>query len=494
MKQITTAIIAASIAGVMGVMGVVRFAEAQTLQNAAPKLPADVPGVPDGTVFTPAFAAVLAKDVYVWGWPLVNAFHRRASFAQAPGPGLRGGIQPVAPIGYAGMLSHYVAPEQRWVAHPNQDVVYGFGYGAVDDDPVVLQVPDFGDRFWVYALYDARSDEFSRLGKQYGTAPGSYLVVGPNWRGEVPEGIAGVITSPTELIAIGPRVFMDDTDEDHEAIQEVLDQVVIYPLSTYDGEKKTTDWSKLPEFPDTSGGGATETRWVDPATFFDDLPEVIAKVPPLPGEEARYAMMQALLAAADRDPSIKAAITRAAQEAEDEIITPLFSFRTNGVPLPGGWNSPPKVATWGYDYLTRTATAKSNMYVNQFDETRYFFVEVDSAGERLHGANAYTVTFPKGKTPPADGFWSLTMYDPQHFFAPNDIERYSVGTKNLKAMRTNDDGSLTIYVQHASPGADKEANWLPAPDGEFEMTIRTYWPKPEVNAGAWTPPAVEKVD
>lgn len=95
----------------------------------------------------------------------MNAFNRRASFAAAPEPGLVGGILPTAPVGYIAMLSDYISPDQRWVADPNQDVVYGFGYAAVDDDPVVLQIPDFGDRFWVWALYDARSDEFSRLGK-----------------------------------------------------------------------------------------------------------------------------------------------------------------------------------------------------------------------------------------------------------------------------------------------------------------------------------------
>jgi hypothetical protein len=119
---------------------------------------------------------------------------------------------------------------------------------------------------------------------------------------------------------------------------------------------------------------------------------------------------------------------------------------------------------------------------------------VDGDGDRLDGENAYTVTFPKGKEPPVNGFWSLTMYDPQHFFEPNDIKRYSVGTKNLQGMTKNDDGSLTVYVQHTSPGADREANWLPAPDSEFAMTLRTYWPKEVVNAGDWTPPPAMKAD
>ena len=433
----------------------------------------------------------MARDTYLWGWALVDSFNRRASFAKAPEPGLVGGVLPTAPVGYVAMLSDYISPEERWVAHPNQDVVYGFGYAAVDDDPVVLQIPDFGDRFWVWALYDARSDEFSRLGKPYGTKPGNYLVVGSHWKGTVPQGIAEVIRAPTELVAMGPRAFMDDTLQDRQAVRATLKGLVAYPLSKYTGETKTMDWQALPHFP-AGAKTAGETKWVDPNTFFDQLPEVLAKVPPLPGEEGRYAMMAALLAAS-KNPEIKRAMVKAAVETEENVVAPLFDFRTNGSTLPNGWNSPTNVARWGYDYVTRTATAKSNMYVNQPEETRYFFIEIDSKGQRLDGSNRYTVTFAKDKIPPANGFWSLTMYDQQHFFAPNSLKRYSVGTKN-KQLKFNDDGSLTVYVQHDSPGGDKEANWLPSPKGPFEMTIRTYGPKPEVLSGEWTPPAVTRAN
>lgn len=446
--------------------------------------------IPAGTVITKNAAVVIAKDAYLWAWPMVNSFNRRASFAKAPEPGLNGGILPVAPVGYVSMLHSYISPMQRWVAHPNQDVVYGFGFGAVDDDPVVLQVPDFGDRFWVYALYDARTDEFSKLGKQYGTRPGNYLVVGPNWKGKIPAGITKVIHSPTEFVGMGPRVFVNDDAADQNALQSVLNQVVIYPLSKYDGKKKTVVWKDSPNFP-ADLSGSSEIKWVEPTTFFDELPEVLAKVPPLPGEEARYSAIKAMLAAAKADPAIKKAIDDAAVEMEEQVIKPMFDFKTNGQVLPNGWNTPSNGARWGYDYLTRTATAKSNMYVNQPEETRYFFVEVDSDGKRLNGANNYTLTFPKGQTPPVNGFWSLTMYDPQHFFAKNDTERYSVGTKNLKGMKYNDDGSLTIYIQKNNPGEGKAGNWLPAPDSDFEMTIRTYWPKEAVLNKSWTPPAVK---
>lgn len=460
-------------------------------QNPRPDTAREVDGVPPGTVMTVEFARLLARDVYVWGWPIVNAFHRRASFTSAPEPGLVGGVLPAAPTGHVAMLSQYIDPSQRWVAHPNQDVVYGFGYGAVDDDPVVLQVPDFGDRFWVCSLYDARSDEFSKLGSQYGTEPGSYLVVGPRWDGEVPDGITDVLRAPTELVAMGPRVFLDDSHEDREAVQPVLNQMVIHPLSTHTGEAKNVDWRKVPHFP-APASTVGETRWVDPETFFDELPGMLDRVPALPGEESRYAMMTALLAAASSDPAVAEAIKESAAETEAEVISPLFNFRTNGARLAGGWNSPLNAARWGFDYLTRAATAKSNMYVNQPEETRYFFLEHDGRERRLDGDHDYTITFPPGQAPPVNGFWSLTLYNPEHFFAPNDLGRYSIGTKN-RSLTYGPDGSLTIRIQHESPGAEHETNWLPAPRGEFELTIRAYWPKPEVIDGGWTPPPVLQV-
>jgi hypothetical protein len=444
-----------------------------------------------GTVMTKEYVAIVAREAYLWGWSLVNARHRRASFARAPEPGYQGGVLPAAPTGYVSMLTDYITPDQRFVAHPNQDVVYGFGFAAVDKDPIVVQVPDFGDRFWVTAIYDARSDEFSNLGKQYGTKPGMFLVVGPNWKGETPAGITAVLRSPTDLVGMAPRVFMDDTPEDRVAIQALLNQVLIYPLSKYTGTMQTKEWKKAPSFGPAAQKG-TETRWVDPNTFFDELPEVLNEVPPLPGEEGMYARFRALLDAAAKDPGAKATLKQVALDSESKLIPPLFNFVNNGVPIGNGWTTPANGARFGYDYLTRTATSKSNMYVNQPEETRYFFLDLDSNGKRLNGNNRYTVTFPPGQTPPANGFWSLTMYDKNHFFIPNAIKRYSLGTKN-KGLKTNPDGSLTIYVQATSPGKDKESNWLPAPRDVFSTTIRTYWPKPEVLEGRWTPPPAIQV-
>ena len=387
------------------------------------------------------------------------------------------------------MLDDYVLPKQSFVACPNQDVTYGLGYFAADEEPVVMQVPDFGDRFWVYAMYDARTDQFDHLGKAYGTEPGFYLVVGPNWDGDVPDGIERVLRSPTELVMAAPRVFMDDTDEDRAAIKPIVNQINAYPLSEYTGAFKRVDWSASPSFPVPEVEG--ETAWVVPELFFDQLPTVLANVPPMEGEEAIYESIHQLLDAADHDPQVKELLVEIAIETENAVVKPLFRWRYNGKGAGNGWNRSVNNAEWGFDYLNRTATAKSNMFDNRPTETQYFYTDHDSGKGQLIGTNDYTVTFGPGELPPVNGFWSLTVYNEHHLFEVNDLNRYSVGTKN-KDLQYNADGSLTIHVAYSKPGGAPATNWIPAPSGEFSLYIRCYWGQEPALDGTWTPPTIDR--
>ena len=212
----------------------------------------------------PGYVKAIARTAYIWGWPMTNMLNRYTSITKASKPALLGGIVPVAPRGQIAMLHDYLAADQRFIACPNQDVVYGLGYFDLDRQPVVVQVPDFGDRFWVYAAYDQRTDQFGKLGKPYGTKPGFYLMVGPKWDGKTPDGITGVVQSSTSIANIVPRVFMNDTDEDRKAIQSVINQVVVYPAADFDGNMKTVDWSTLPTIPDPDKTQGGEVKWVNP--------------------------------------------------------------------------------------------------------------------------------------------------------------------------------------------------------------------------------------
>lgn len=462
----------------------------------SPDWAAALPPAPDSAVkITEAYARMVARDAYFWAWPMENIYNRRQANSQVREAGLMNGVLAFAPLNAMAMLHDYIAPEQRWVACPNQDVVYGASIAALDETPVVLQVPDFGSRFWVYQVVDTRTDGFAQLGSMYGTRPGFYLLVGPNWTGEVPKGIARVFRAKTGTAFVLPRVFMDDTPEDRRAIQSAISGIDAYPLAQFDGTMKRHDWRQLPKLGSPGeGGGSGETKWVLPEKFFDELPLVLRDAPPLPGEEARYAQVTAVLAAARRDPALKQAMADEASKAEREMVDPLLQFRNWGVQLKDHWSTTSNNAAFGVDYFTRTAAAKSNIFVNAPNETKYYYQDLDVSGARLNGAKRYTVTFAKGETPPVDGFWSLTLYDAAHFFVPNAIQRYSLGTKN-KAMKYGPDGSLTVYVQSEPPPEAQRDNWLPAPkDGDFTLYVRAYWPRTAVVDGSWVPPAVQRAD
>jgi hypothetical protein len=443
---------------------------AQAQQVPIPTTVSQVPGPVSGTAMTKEYVQMVGRMAYLWGWPTVNMGNRSVAFSKLPAPGLIGGILPAA-FNSVTMLTGYVNPDQRAVACPNQDVAYGFGVSQLDMEPIVMQVPDFGDRFWVYAVYDQRTDEISGLGKSYGTKPGFYLVVGPNWKGEVPKGITAVLHSSTDMVLTVPRVFLDDTDADRAAIQPLINQINFYPLSKFTGQMQLMDWKKAPIYPGASSSGSGETKWVNPETFFDELPAVLKNVPPLPGEEALYKWIASVLNAAASDPAIKQTLKETAVATENELFNSFLQWKYVGRPAGNGWNSPINNAEWGTDYLTRAATAKSNILDNKPEETKYFYRDLDSKGQQLHGKGLYAITFAKGQLPPVKGFWSLTLYNNEHFFNKNPLNRYSLGTKN-QTLKYNPDGSLTLYAGAKSPGADKESNWLPAPDGTFSLYIR----------------------
>ena len=207
-------------------------------------------------------------------------------------------------------------------------------------------------------------------------------------------------------------------------------------------------------------------KWVHPDQFLDRLAEVLEEVPARLGETALYDQARQLLHAAE-DATLRAAILDEADRTENEVIAPLFEFRNYGVQVAANWTTVDNNANFGSDYLTRTAIARSNIFTNALRETRYFYLDLDMAGERLDGTKDYSITFAPDAMPPALGFWSLTAYNDQHFFEPNPLDRYSIGTKTPD-LRYAAHGSLTI---DCTPRSDQQENWLPAPPGPFSLYL-----------------------
>jgi hypothetical protein len=451
----------------------------------------DVDAPAPGQRLTTEYVRFLARLAYLWGWPLVNVHNRLRLMAMLPEPGLVGGIVPGGPPGSLGMLNDYIQPQQRVVACPNQDVAYGCGVIDARQGPSVIQVPDFGDRFWVYQVVNQRTDAFTRLGAMYDTAPGMYLLAPTGWDGAVPDGITEVFRFDTRIAVALPRVFMDDTDADRAALRDVVNQIDMYPLSDYTGTPRLRDWAGVPTFPTPADSTSEEeTQWVDPTTYFDQLRDVLDEVPPLPGEQAVYGWVTSLLDALDADAELADIARSEAVAADEGLVRNLFEFRNIGIPVGDHWATQRNAARFGTDYLSRTGIAKAAIFANLVSETTYFFQDVDADGQRLHGSTSYEITFPPGAVPPVRGFWSLTVYNEHHFFHPNDLDRYSLGTKT-KNLHYNDDGSLTLTGGGPEPtDPDQRANWLSAPDGPFSLFIRAYWPEQPILDGTWTPPPV----
>lgn len=226
-----------------------------------------------------------------------------------------------------------------------------------------------------------------------------------------------------------PRIQMDDTPEDRAAIRAPIKEVMSYPLSEFNGKMKSYEYAKIPAIGDKPDPNAGETKWVVPEKYFDQLANVLNKVAPLPGEEAMYAQYRHLIEAGKKDPQIRKWMDEAAVETDKTVIAEFFKWKNNGVPAGNGWNRSKNNAQFGVDYYNRTGTAKSNMFDNKPDETQYFYTDNDAGGVQLSGDHAYTVTFPKGELPPVKGFWSLTLYNSKHLFSPNELNRYSLGTR-----------------------------------------------------------------
>ena len=298
------------------------------------------------------------------------------------------------------MLFDYIDPGQTFVTCPNQDVVYGLGFFSLDEEPVVVQVPDFGSRFWVYALYDARTDQFAALGKPYSTKPGFYLLAGPKWKG----------TALAGGHRVGHPVFHRAGQRDCPRLHgrhaggpqghPVGDQPDrLIPLKDFDGKMKSKDWAQAPAIPGPKSEDGGETKWVVPEKFFDQLGTVLDTVAPLPGEEALYGQFRVLLDAAAKDPEVKKALVEAAVETEREVLGPFFEWKRNGRPAGNGWNQSTNNARFGHDYYNRTGTAKSNMFDNKPTETQYIY------GRRLGWRAArrepeLSITFAPGQEPP----------------------------------------------------------------------------------------------
>jgi hypothetical protein len=314
------------------------------------------------------------------------------------------------------------------------------------------------------------------------------------WSGTLPEAVKQY-KSPTNLVWLIGRIYCTGTPEDYKAVHALQDEIKLVPLSSH-GKPYTPPPGKVDPSIDMKTTVRDQVNKLDAIEFFTLLAELMKTNPPAAADAAALARFAkiGLVPGKDFDKSKFNAdfVKRIPQIGFDRIM---LQFKINpAMQNINGWGFTTKTGIYGADYLMRAVVTAIGLGANRPQDAVYPTSLKDANGSAYDGTNKYVIRLEKDQTPPVEGFWSITMYNDQYFFVANPINRYSISPRqNLKA---NPDGSIDIYVQKGSPGADKESNWLPAPDGKFYLMLRMYWPNesdPSILDGTWTIPPVTKV-
>jgi hypothetical protein len=432
----------------------------------------------------------VASDAYIFGYPLVTMEMTRRVITNVAAPeGSRG------PMGTMIKLRQYPDASFRDVTAPNADTLYTTAFLDVGDEPWVLDQPDMGDRYFLLPLLSGWTDVFEVPGSRTtGGAAKTFLVTGPGWSGTVPEGMTE-LKSPTALVWLLGRIYCTGTPEDYAAVHALQDKFKLQPLSTW-GTDYTPPAGTVDASVDMKTPVRDQVNGLSAANYFTLLADLMKRNAPA-AEDAPALQRFAAIGLVPGQAFDPKAVDNAADEKLPKIsygrIMAHFMHSDGDMTRENGWAFTVKAGTYGTNYIQRALVTAIGLGANRPEDAIYPTSLKPDLLQDYSGAHNYTMRFEKGQLPPVKGFWSLTMYDEQMFFVANPINRYSM------SMRTNpklgEDGSLTIYIQHASPGSDLEANWLPSPQGKFHLMLRMYWPQetpPSIIDGSWKIPAVRR--
>ena len=430
----------------------------------------------------------IAKDAYVYGFPMVDSYRiQHAYFVDKADPDYKG------PWNVLHNTARVFTPDDVAVQTPNSDTPYSWLGADLRAEPLVLTVPPIEQgRYFSLQFIDAYTYNFDYVGSRTtGNDGGKYLLAGPNWKGEKPEGISKVIRSDTDLALVLYRTqLLSPGDLDN--VKKIQAGYTVQPLSAFLNQPAP---AAAPA--DFIAPLSRDEQKTSPK-FFENLNYVLTFAPTMDSEKDLRARFAKLGIGADGDfnadklsPETRAAVQDGMKDAWAQFDT-LKSTKLDTGQVTSGDLFGTKEFLNG-NYLYRMAGAVLGIWGNSKQEAMYPMLAVDSTGAPLTGEHNYTVHFPAGQLPPVNAFWSLTMYKmPESLLSANPINRYLINSPMLPQLNKDPDGGLTIYVQHESPGPDKEANWLPAPAGPFTMIMRLYWPKDEALDGTWTAPKPQR--
>jgi len=440
-----------------------------------------------GISATPAELRELIKEAYIYGFPMVDSYRVQYSyFVDVAHPEYKGAWNEVHNV------ARVFTPQDKAIQTPNSDTPYSFLGADLRVEPLVISVPAIRDRYYSLQFIDMYTHNFAYVGSRAtGNDAGNYLLVGPRWQGEVPEGITSVIRSETDLAFVLYRTQLFGGD-DLEKVKKIQAQYKVRPLSRFAGT--TPPPAPAVEFIKPLSAEAQKTS----PEFFGILNFLLQFAPTHPSETALMDRFAAAGIGAGKPfdvATLSMEQLQAVQEGMADAWKAFAQYKTEVIDT-GKKSSADGFGTREFlanDYMMRMASAVLGIYGNSKEEANYPTYFTDAEGKPLDGASSrYTVRFEPNRLPPVNSFWSLTMYElPASLLTENPINRYLINAPMESQLVRDADGGITLYIQHDSPGKGKQANWLPAPKGPFFMVMREYWPKPEALDGTWkVPPAV----
>jgi hypothetical protein len=463
----------ASALGSTALMQITR-AQAQTTQGGAE------------TPITEQEAHAIGVDAYLYFYPLITMdVTRKQSTNIEPGKEVAKG-----PMNMFVNVPTYPPADMKLVVRPNFDTLYSVAWLDLTKEPMIVSAPDTNGRYYLLPMLDMWTDVFASPGwRTTGTQAGNFLITPPGWTGEIPSGMTR-IDAPTPYVWVIGRTKTDGP-QDYDAVHKIQAGYKVTPLSqNYSPPKVTIDPSV-----DMKTPPKVQVDTMPAEKYFAYAAELLKVIPPHITDQPMIAQLKKIGFEPGKsyeldkaNPAIRKALESAPEDAKQLMAwkVPTLARVVNG------WSmNTDTMGVYGNYYLKRAIIAQLGLGANLPEDAIYPINLADESGKPLDGANKYALHFDKGDAPPATAFWSVTLYDAEGYQVPNSLNRFAVSS--WMPFKYNADGSLDLYFQNESPGAGKETNWLPAPKGGFNLTMRLYAPKSEALTGKWNPPPVTRV-
>jgi hypothetical protein len=433
---------------------------------------------------TPEEVRAIAKEAYIYGFPLVDNYRvQHAYFVDRGGPEYKAAWNTIY------NNARVYTPDDKAIQTPNSDTPYSYVGADLRAEPLVFTVPAMEkDRYFSVQLIDAYTFNFAYIGSRAtGNDGGSFLLAGPGWKGEKPAGIKDVIRSETDFVFALYRTQLFKPD-DIENVKKIQAGYKVEPLSAFLG-KPAPDAAPKVDFIKP----LTPEQQRTSVDFFNVLNFVLQYCPTHPSETELRKRFEKIGVVAGKKIDVAALDTATKDALVEGMVDAQKAIKAHAATITSSADGFGTREFLQNNYLIRATSAVLGIYGNSKDEAFYVPLDKDSDGESLDGAKRYTLRFAPGQLPPVNAFWSLTMYElPSRLLVANPLKRYLINSPMVPDLKKDGDGGVTLYVQHESPGANKETNWLPAPATKPWAVLRLYLPKPEVLSGAWKAPVLQE--